>query len=201
MTLPASTLEPDLYDELIALPENLLGEIIGGQIYTQPRPAGRHAVATSSLQMDIGPPFHKGRGGPGGWWILAEPEVHFVRDTEVVVPDLAGWRRERMPRIPDDQRFLVVPDWVCEVLSPSTTKKDRIKKMPLYARYGVGHLWLVDPLQKTLEVYALEKNTWVVAGLYKDDEHISAPPFQEITIRLAEVWGELEEHDHAKADP
>jgi len=191
MSLPAQHLEFTLYDELLALPENLVGEIIGGQLYTQPRPAGPHEIASSSLGADLNLAYYKGRGGPGGWWILVEPEVHFIRDVEVVVPDLAGWRRERMPRPPEDHRFLVTPDWVCEVLSPSTAKKDRIKKMPLYARHGVAYLWLVDPLAKTLEVYTLAKTAWVVTGLYKDDDEISAPPFQEITLRLAEMWGEM----------
>jgi Uma2 family endonuclease len=108
---------PTLYDQLEALPEGLNGEILNGQIHTQPRPSGRHGLAESSLIDELVGPFQKGRGGPGGWWIIGEPELHFIRDTEVDVPDLAGWRRERMPRIPEDQRFTVVPDWVCEILS------------------------------------------------------------------------------------
>jgi Uma2 family endonuclease len=155
MGLPAAA--PDsLYQQLANLPERLVGEIIGGRLYTQPRPAGPHAMSLSTLIMDVGGAFHRGRGGPGGWWILDEPELHFVRDTEVAVPDIVGWRHERLPRIPRDQRFEVVPDWVCEVLSPNTAKHDRIIKMPLYARYGVAFLWLVDPLARTLEAYALQ---------------------------------------------
>jgi Uma2 family endonuclease len=119
----------DPYDQLLNLPEHLVGEIIGGQLHTQPRPAGPHALASSSIGGELYSPFQKGRGGPGGWWIIDEPEIHFVRDVEVLVPELAGWRRERMPSLPLDHRFEVVPDWVCEVLSPSTHKKDRILKM------------------------------------------------------------------------
>jgi len=177
-----------LYDQLIALPETLVGEIIGGELHTQPRPAGPHTLAASAMEGEIYPPYHKGRGGPGGWWILAEPEIHFVRDTEVLVPDIAGWRRERMPKIPQDQRFEVVPDWVCEVLSPSTQKKDRVIKMAAYAKYGVPHLWLVDPLARTLETYALENGRWTVAGLYKDDDPVSAAPFDQITLELNDLW-------------
>jgi hypothetical protein len=114
-----------LYEALAGLPEGLTGEILDGQIHTQPRPTGRHAHAESVLGMRLGPPYRFGEGGPGGWWILIEPEVHFVRDTEVAVPDLAGWRRERLPSIPEDQRFLVAPDWVCEILSPGSRSKDR----------------------------------------------------------------------------
>jgi len=132
-----------LYETLAGLPEGLTGEILDGQIHTQPRPTGRHVHAESVLGMRLGPPYRFGEGGPGGWWILIEPEVHFVRDTEVAVPDLAGWRRERLPSIPEDQRFLVAPDWVCEILSPGSRSKDREIKMPLYARHGVCHAWLV----------------------------------------------------------
>lgn len=180
--------EENLYDQLLELPDNLVGEIINGQLYTQPRPAAPHAVASSSLGMQIGPPYHRGRGGPGGWWILDEPELHFVRDTEVLVPDIAGWRRERMPKPPQDQRFEVVPDWVCEVLSPGTAKKDRIKKMPVYARYGVPYLWLVDPLARTLEAYTLENGRWVVQGLYSDEAEASVPPFTDIPLALTDLW-------------
>jgi Uma2 family endonuclease len=135
-----------LYDQLMALPEGLTGEILNGQLHAQPRPAAPHMGVESALQIELGGPFDRGRGGPGGWRILVEPELHFVRDQEVCVPDLAGWRRARLTQLPRDQRFEVVPDWVCEILSPSTESKDRQIKMPIYARYGVGFAWLVDPL-------------------------------------------------------
>ncbi|HNC53336.1 MAG TPA: Uma2 family endonuclease [Accumulibacter sp.] len=178
----------DLYAQLEALPENLTGEIIDGQLHTQPRPASPHAVASSALGMDIGSAYHRGRGGPGGWWILDEPEIHFVRDREVLVPDLAGWRRERMPRPPRDQRFVVVPDWVCEVVSPSTARKDRVLKMSVYARYGVRHLWLVDPLAHTLEVFALRDGSWTVIGLFQENDAVSVEPFGEIALELGTLW-------------
>lgn len=180
--------ETSLYERLLALPENLVGEIIEGVLHTQPRPVARHALAASSVGGELYNPFHKGRGGPGGWWILAEPELHFIRDTEVLVPDLAGWRRERMPVLPQDHRFEVVPDWVCEVLSPSTHKTDRVDKKRVYARYGVGYLWLVDPIEKILETYALEHGQWVETGLYQDADKVSAPPFEAIVIALGDLW-------------
>ena len=176
------------YEQLLALPENLVGEIIGGQLHTQPRPSGPHGVAERGLTIELGGPFDKGRGGPGGRWILGEPEVHFIRDTEVAVPDLAGWRRERMPLIPEDHRFEVVPDWVCEILSPSTVKKDRILKLPLYARYGVAHAWLLDPVARTLEAFELREGAWTLIGSLKDEDAVCLAPFAAISFSLAELW-------------
>lgn len=184
---------PDLYAQLEALPENLTGEIMNGRLYTQPRPASPHALAGSGLGMDIGGAYHRGRGGPGGWWILDEPEIHFIRDTEVLVPELAGWRRERMPRLPRDHRFEVVPDWVCEILSPSTARTDRVVKMPIYARYGVSCLWLVDPLVRTLEVFALRDGRWTVIGLFQEQDLVTVEPFAEIALELGGLWADLED--------
>ena len=184
---------PDLYAQLEALPENLTGEIMNGRLYTQPRPASPHALAGSGLGMDIGGAYHRGRGGPGGWWILDEPEIHFIRDTEVLVPDLAGWRRERMPRLPRDHRFEVVPDWVCDILSPSTAKTDRVTKMPVYARHGVPYLWLVDPLLHTLEAFALRDGRWTVIGLFQEQDLVTVEPFAEIALELGGLWADSDE--------
>lgn len=180
---------PSLYEQLLALPENLTGEIIHGVLYTQPRPTARHGKTEGSLNIRIGGPFQFGDGGgPGGWWVIPEPELHFIRDTLVAVPDLAGWRRDRLPELPEDHRFEVVPDWVCEILSPSTAKKDRTQKLPLYAEYKVGHAWLVDPLARTLEAYALREEGWLLIATLKDDEPVSVPPFDAITFSLADLW-------------
>src|SRR3954471_19359258 len=134
------------YADLEKVPENMVAELIDGDLYTSPRPAGPHADTSSVLGMLIGFPYRLGRGGPGGWWIVDEPEVHLDIDVEVLVPDLAGWRRERMPQIPKDHRFIIPPDWVCEVLSPSTARIDRGKKMRIYAEHGVPWMWILDPL-------------------------------------------------------
>lgn len=171
-----------LYEAIEALPDGVVGELINGQLYTRPRPSGLHALAASNLGADLVNPFSRGRGGPGGWWIIDEPEVHLVRDAEVVILDIAGWRRERMPRIPDDQRFVVVPDWVCEILSPSTASKDREVKLPLYERYGIQHVWLIDPIGRRLEVLTLESGQWVVVARFEDGEPICAPPFEAISL-------------------
>jgi Uma2 family endonuclease len=184
-----AVLKPSLYEQLMALPEHVTGEILNGGLHTMPRPSGKHGWVASALSIDLGPPFSYGRGGPGGWRIVVEPEVHFIRDVEVAVPDLAGLRRERMPNIPEDHRFEIVPDWVCEILSPSTAQKDRTVKLPLYARYGVPYVWIVDPLAQTLEAFELHEGRWLLIATLKDDDAVSVPPFDAVTFSLADLWG------------
>ncbi|MDD5037561.1 MAG: Uma2 family endonuclease [Methylococcaceae bacterium] len=183
-----AVLKPGLYERLLALPEHVTGEILGGELYAAPRPAGRHGLAASSLNTDLAAPFGLGRGGPGGWWIIPEPEVHFVRDTVVAVPDLAGWRRERMPAVPEDHRFEVVPDWACEILSPSTAKKDRVVKLPVYAHYGIAHVWIVDPVAQTLEAFEWREGHWLLIATLKDDDRVAVPPFDAVEFSLADLW-------------
>ena len=174
------------YQDVLDAPAHLVAEIINGTLHTHPRPASRHALATSRLTIELGGPFDRGRGGPGGWWIIDEPELHL--DEEIMVPDLAGWRRERMPDYPDTAYFTLAPDWVCEVLSPSTRKLDLHEKRPLYALAGVGHLWLVDPTDRTLEAFELREGEWVLIATAKDDEPVSIRPFDAITFSLADLW-------------
>ena len=180
---------PTLYQQLLALPEGVVGEILDGQLHVHPRPSGPHGFAASSLGYDLIGPFQRGRGGPGGWWIIDEPELHFVRDTEIDVPDLAGWRRERMPLLPRGHRYTVVPDWVCEVLSSSTESVDREIKMPIYAQFGVAYTWLLDPRAHTLEAYALEAGRWREIGHFKEAQAVSVAPFDAVTLHLDELWG------------
>jgi Uma2 family endonuclease len=189
MTAPAAHF-PATYDDLRNAPDHVVAELIDGELHTSPRPRGSHGNAASSLLMLVGPPFHFGRGGPGGWWILSEPEIHFGPrvDQQVAVPDLAGWRRERMPELPTDHRFRVVPDWSCEVASPSTGRLDRVVKLPLYAKHGVGHGWVVDPEQRTLEVFRLEQGRWVVIATYSRDQRVQPEPFDAITLDLGDLW-------------
>ncbi len=177
-----------LYEQLEALPDGLIGEILDGQLHTQPRPTGVHALAAASVGGELYGPFQRGRGGPGGWWILPEPELHFLRDTEVDVPDLAGWRRQRMPRVPDGHRFEIVPDWVCEILSPSTESKDRDIKMPIYARYGVPHAWLIDPVMRRIEAYRLADGAWHRIGNFSGDRPQCIPPFDAAAVDLGALW-------------
>ena len=178
---------PANYEDLSAVPAHLVAEIIGGRLVTHPRPRPRHASVTSGLGMKLGGPFHYGDdGGPGGWWILDEPEIHLGND--IVVPDLAGWRRERMPRLPDTAWFDVAPDWVCEVISPSTARIDRLEKRDIYGQSGVTHLWHIDPEAKTLEAFMLRSNEWVLIATHGDDETINVPPFDAIPVPLGALW-------------
>lgn len=177
-----------VYSDLWDLPENITGEILYGQIHTQPRPAPKHALASSSLGDELVGPFQKGRyGGPGGWWILDEPELHLEAD--LMVPDLAGWHKSRMPELPETAWFELAPDWVCEVLSPSTAQKDRSLKMPLYAQHGVGHVWLIDPVVRTLEAYELVDGRWVLLGTFREDQCVAIAPFEALELPIGELWG------------
>jgi Uma2 family endonuclease len=180
---------PSLYEQLEALPPGLTGEILNGQLHTQPRPAAPHVFTASSLGFELTGPFDRGHGGPGGWWIVQEPELHLLRDIEVDVPDLAGWRKERMPTWPTDHRFTVVPDWVCEILSPSTESKDRDIKMPIYARFGVPFAWLIDPRKHTLEAYALDSaGSWRAISRHAGGARVAVTPFEAAEIALADLW-------------
>lgn len=178
--------ETATYDDLARLPENMVGELIDGELWAWPRPSGPHTVVASRLGMDIGAPYDRGRGGPGGWWILDEPELHLT--PHVIVPDLGGWRRERLPDIPQNQIFAIPPDWVCEVLSPSTTRIVRKRKMPIFAEHGVSYAWIIDPQRRTLEVKQLRDGAWVDIAAFGDDDNVIAEPFAEIEIQLATIW-------------
>ena len=186
MGLPA--VEPATYDDILALPERLVGEIIRGVLHTHPRPAPKHARAYSSLGAELHSPFDHGRNGPGGWWILDEPELHLGAD--VLVPDLAGWKRTRMPRLPETAWFELAPDWICEILSPSTAKLDRAEKLPLYAQNRVAHCWLVDPDLKTLEIFENRDGKWLLLSVLENDASVSQPPFDAIAFDLASLWAE-----------
>ena len=175
------------YEDLLAAPEGLVAELVGGTLHTSPRPASRHARASSRLGMLLGGPFDLGAGGPGGWWILDEPELHL--DEDVLVPDLAGWRRERMPDVPDVPHFELAPDWICEVLSPSTARVDRVLKLPVYAGAAVLHVWLVDPTAQTLEVFRLEAGRWVLVFTEVGASRVRAEPFDAVEFDLGALWG------------
>jgi hypothetical protein len=177
-----------IYADLLALPSHVVGEIVDGEVVVSPRPAMPHAGSATTLGATLLPPFQFGDGGgPGGWRIFFEPELHLNED--VLVPDLAGWRRERMPNAPTDAFVTLAPDWVCEVISPSTSRHDRTKKLPIYARAGVPHLWLLDPLAQTLEVYRLDAGHWVLLAAHGGEETVRAVPFESVAIDLRRLWG------------
>ncbi len=179
---------PATYADLEALPSHVVGELIGGELYASPRPTIPHSVVASELTGELMGPFSRGRGGPGGWRFLYEPELHLGED--VLVPDMAGWHRTRMPKPPRVAALKLAPDWVCEVLSPSTHKLDRAKKLPVYAREGVRHVWLVDPEAFTLEVLRLEGPCYVLLATHEDSARIRAEPFEAHELELALLWGE-----------
>jgi Uma2 family endonuclease len=179
---------PATYDDLLKVSGHLVAEILDGELYASPRPAPRHASASSGLGGALHGPFDRGRAGPGGWWILDEPEVHLGRD--VVVPDLGGWRRERLPRLPEDAFFALAPDWVCEVLSPSTAAMDRVKKLAIYAREAVSHVWFVDPIAQTLEVLRLDAGRWTIVSTWAGVDVVRAEPFEALELDLSWLWGE-----------
>ena len=174
------------YRDVLDAPAHMVAEVVRGALHLQPRPAFPQALAGSSLGGELVGPFQKGRGGPGGWWILDGPELHFGGD--ILVPDLAGWRRGRMPQFPDIAWTVLAPDWVCELLSPSTRKLDLEEKRPVYAREGVGHLWLVDPAARTLEAFALEEGGWRPAGGVRGAGPVSLPPFEAVAFPLDALW-------------
>lgn len=194
MGLPAIKPRRATYADLEAVPANQVAELIRGTLHAMPRPAPKHANASSMLTGELTGPFGRGRGGPGGWWILVEPELHFPDPTEpgaidALVPDLAGWRRDRMPELPSTAYFALAPDWICEVLSPSTAAFDREEKMPVYAREGVRHAWLVDPIARTLEVYTLGTDgRWGEPVRHGGADIVRAVPFDAIGLDLSALW-------------
>jgi hypothetical protein len=210
------------YADVLAAPRHMIAEIIDGQLRLQPRPAGPHANAGMGLVSQLDPPFRRGIGGPGGWIILFEPELHLRpaggqvpasgqapaggQGVDILVPDLAGWRRTTMDRVADVAYFETRPDWVCEILSPSTAKLDRTRKLDLYGQAGVGHAWLVDPRLRTLEVFRREPDPisgaigWRLVATHSDAARIPAEPFEAIELELAALWADLEPPEPEPAD-
>lgn len=186
MVQPARS-NDDLYEEYLAVPSHLRAEIIGGTLYVLPRPAPRHANAASVLGSELNGSFQRGRGGPGGWWIIFEPELQ-LDQKQPISPDIAGWRLETMPELPETAFFSIPPDWACEVLSRSTEKVDRDEKLPYYAMHGVRHVWLVDPIEKRLEVYTLDGKQWRTMRVFEGDTTVRAAPFDAIELDLSALW-------------
>jgi Uma2 family endonuclease len=179
-------LRPATYQDVLDAPPNRVAELVGGSLYTNPRPSPRHGYAASVLGAELINPFQRGKGGPGGWVLIGEPELHLGPD--VVVPDLAGWRQERLPELPDAPFFELAPDWVCEVLSSSTARYDRDVKLPVFARSGVPHAWLVDPALRRLEVLRLGPSGYRVVETCHGDEEVRVEPFAAVVLSLGALW-------------
>ena len=185
------------YQDVLDAPPHRVAEVLAGMLHAQPRPAMRHAWARSRLGGRLDGPFGPGGDGPGGWWIVDEPEMHMGND--IVVPDLAGWRRETMPEYTDSAYCTVTPDWVCEVLSPSTRRIDLNEKRAIYSREGVSHLWFVDPDAMTLESFALRDGNWVLLATLANDAPVALPPFNAISFPLDALWPESVAADEGAA--
>jgi Uma2 family endonuclease len=178
------------YQDVLDAPEHMIAQVIDGELVLMPRPAKPHAAAATVLGEELGPPFRRGKGGPGGWILLDEPELHVGED--ILVPDLAGWRRDRMPAMTTEvPYFTLAPDWVCEVLSPRTAKLDRARKLPIYAREQVAHVWLADPAERTLEILRREGTRWLLVGVWSDDALVRGEPFDAIDLELGALWADV----------
>jgi Uma2 family endonuclease len=179
---------PATYTDLETLPPHIVGEIAFVVLHSHPRPTPRHARASTRLGAQLDGPFDQGRGGPGGWLLLDKPELHL--GPHVLVPEIAVWRRERLPKLPDPAFMETPPDWVSEVLSPAKARFDRTDKLAVYAAFGVPHAWYVDPTARTLEVLALQGDKWLIAATFKDADAVTAPPFEAHTFGLDVLWAE-----------
>ena len=169
-------------------PEGQLAQVVDGVLHTAPRPRLRHSTAAVHLTGWLVGSFGRGTDGPGGWAFFYEPELHLGAGPDIVVPDLAGYRRETASEFGDRAFLDVVPDWVCEVLSPSTAQIDRVGKLRVYAREGAAHVWLVDPAARTLEVLALEGDGYRLVGSWAETDTVRAPPFEGGGLPLALLW-------------
>jgi Uma2 family endonuclease len=178
------------YRDVLEAPDTMVAEVVEGDLYLTPRPSKPHTFALSALGAELQGPFGRGKGGPGGWIILDEPELHL--GAEIIVPDLAGWRRDRAPMAGDEPFFTVVPDWVCEIVSPRTGRLDRVKKLPLYAVKQVPHAWIIDPVLRTLEVFRNEGGRWSLIGTHAGKEEVRAEPFAAVPLELAALWPDPE---------
>ena len=178
------------YQDILNAPEHMVAEIIGGELVTHPRPSPRHAQVETSLADELVSPFHKGKGGPGGWWILVEPEIHFGKD-DILVPDLAGWRREKLPKLPEAAFFDLAPDWVCEIISPRTAHDDRTRKRDIYATNKISWLWMIDPDARVLEAFELSGDgQWQLLAAHANNDQIAIPPFAEAPFQLGALWAD-----------
>ncbi len=193
MVVARTLVAPATYADIAALPAGITGQLIDGVLYAHARPAAPHAVATSRLGAMLSSRFDLGGGGADGverWLVLDEPELHLGPHPDVLVPDLAGWRRVRLPRRPTEAHFTLPPDWVCEALSPGTARLDRMLKLPVYAREGVGHVWLLDPLEQSIEVFALDGRSWRLVTVVGGGRDLALPPFEVAPLDLDALWAD-----------
>jgi Uma2 family endonuclease len=177
------------YADVVAAPAHLVAEVVDGDLHLSPRPGAPHARAAGELFGELRGPFDRGRGGPGGWIFLPEPELHLGDEPAILVPDVAGWRRERMPAVENVPYFTLAPDWLCEVLSPSTESFDRTEKLAAYARARVGSCWLVNPIARTLEALRNQGDgRWTLLSSHGEKAKVRAEPFEAMELDLSLLW-------------
>jgi Uma2 family endonuclease len=187
-TTTKPSMKPPTLADLDALPPGIVGEIIEGVLYTMTKPRMRHQRTGLGIGADLRSPFDIGRGGPGGWWIVTEPGIELPNETKEISPDVAGWRKERMPEMPVDEPILVVPDWTCEILSKTTRRHDQLVKLPYYAKVGVAYHWMVDIEARVLTAHRLESSDWCIIGTYSDETEARIPPFDAVPLNVASWW-------------
>lgn len=188
MSTTKRSAQPPTLADLDALPPGIVGEIIEGVLYTMTKPRARHQHTGTGISSDLRGPFDRGRGGPGGWWIIAEPGIELPNDTKEISPDVAGWRRDRMPELPVDEPIRVVPDWVCEILSRNTRRHDLLVKLPYYAKVGVAYAWVVDLDARVLTAHRLDSGAWRTIGTYSEETEARIEPFDVVPIHVADWW-------------
>lgn len=176
---------PATYQQILDLPEHLVGELMDDELIAHPRPFLAHAVILRRLGQELDP-FDRRSATPGGWLLCFEPEIHL--GSHIVVPDMAGWRLERLPKVPKNRHPTVAPDWVCEVLSEGTARYDRLRKPRIYGRHGVAWYWLIDPKERSLEVIALAADRWTTMAVFEEAEEVVAPPFEAVRFPLSALW-------------
>ncbi|MBK9953013.1 MAG: Uma2 family endonuclease [Candidatus Competibacteraceae bacterium] len=184
--MTATALKFATYEDLFDLPENLVGEIIHGQLITQPRPAPKHIVASSALGEELVSPFQKDGEAvqaAGGFWMSRN--CILARIFWCPIWPAGGGNVCPPCRI---RPFTLPPDWVCGVLSPGTARIDRADKMPIYAEYGVSFLWLIDPALHTLEAFVLRDGHWSLEHVYQENDEVRAVPFDAVAFSLAGLW-------------
>ena len=182
------------YQDILEAPENKIAELIDGELILSPWPTLAHSHCLVALSAQIGSAFWLGRSGPGAWLILNKPELHFDQRETVLVPDITGWRRERMIELPTGAGVELAPDWACEILSPATAQLDRYTKLPLYAAQGVPWLWLIDVEGRTLEIHRREPEGYLFLGVFTGALKVRAPPFDTIELDLSLLWGDVPAH-------
>jgi Uma2 family endonuclease len=178
------------YEDLLSLPAEVRAEVIDGELVVEPSPSPLHQGAVGGVLAELRSPFERGRGGPGGWWLILDVDV-FFGPHDVVRPDITGWRRERVPEYPSERPVRATPDWVCEALSPGTAARDQGEKRAIYQRSGVAWYWIVDPANRSLQVYRLTADGYLLDTSVGDRGYARLHPFEAVELELEALFPEI----------